>query len=165
MKLYWRYKKDGAWTWKAACSNMIHIEGHVIDCECSSMEEEEWSAHVVITIWILETTVSWCILWKTQTWSTFNIGNAPNVGRKSHVEILLGIWSNTLHQMRIHVLRVLAMNVRECSQCGFDAWCVLDNYQYVCITCQASFNHRNPEDYKWWWRKSMSVVDAIMLKL
>lgn len=41
VKLYWRYKKDGAWTWKAACTNMIHIDGHVIDCRCGAEEEEE----------------------------------------------------------------------------------------------------------------------------
>ncbi len=27
MKLYWRYKKDGKWTWKAVRIHEVHAEG------------------------------------------------------------------------------------------------------------------------------------------
>jgi len=39
-KLYWRVKMNGKWTWRPACLNMIHTEGHVIDCNCVQEEEE-----------------------------------------------------------------------------------------------------------------------------
>lgn len=33
-KLYWRIKKNGKWTWKSACMNYVHVDGHVVDCQC-----------------------------------------------------------------------------------------------------------------------------------
>ena len=32
MKLYCRIKVNGKWTFRAACLNYVHIDGHVIDC-------------------------------------------------------------------------------------------------------------------------------------
>ena len=34
-KLYWRIKKNGKWTWKAACMNYVHVDAHVVDCQCA----------------------------------------------------------------------------------------------------------------------------------
>ena len=30
MKLYWRYKKDGKWTWKAATVTAVTLQGHIV---------------------------------------------------------------------------------------------------------------------------------------
>ena len=41
MKLYWRYKKNGAWTWKAAVCE--HCEWHLEDgtSPCCDINKEE----------------------------------------------------------------------------------------------------------------------------
>jgi len=38
MKLYWRYKKDGKWKWKAATKKAYTMQDGVV---CSIVEEEE----------------------------------------------------------------------------------------------------------------------------
>lgn len=39
MKLYCRIKVNGKWTFRAACLNYMHVEGHDIDCECFPSEQ------------------------------------------------------------------------------------------------------------------------------
>lgn len=39
MKLYARIKVDGKWTFRAVCLNLIHVAGHVIDCDCKDVTE------------------------------------------------------------------------------------------------------------------------------
>lgn len=46
MKLYWRYKKDGKWTWKAVRIHEVHAEGEtfldlLIAKESNVAEDEE----------------------------------------------------------------------------------------------------------------------------